>query len=267
MILFGILFFILGTIIGSFLNVVAIRYNTGRSNGGRSSCYSCNKALSWHELFPVFSFIFLRGRCRHCKSKISWQYPLVELTTGLIFLGLFLFLNNSYSILFPSYFILYTYYAIIFCLLIVISIYDFRHKIIPDSFSYAFSLISTIHLFFGNTSGWDFLAGPIFFLPFYLIWRISDGKWMGLGDGKLVLGIGWLLGLIDGLSAIVLAFLVGAAVALCAMAYQKIVSHPRHSLHFKSEIPFGPFLILGTILIFFFRWDIMSLHALLSVIQ
>ena len=90
---------------------------------------------------------------------------------------------------------------------------------------------------------------------------------MGLGDGKLVLGIGWLLGLIDGLSAIVLAFLVGAAVALCAMAYQKIVSHPRHSLHFKSEIPFGPFLILGTILIFFFRWDIMSLHALLSVIQ
>ncbi len=267
-IFFGIFFFVLGTIIGSFLNVVALRYNTGRSNGGRSSCYSCNKELCWYELFPLFSFLFLRGRCRSCKSKISWQYPLVEFVTGVIFLSLFAFLNTSYLILFPSFFALYFYYAVIFCLLIVISIYDFRHKIIPDGLSYAFSIIAAIHLFFGNTSGWDFLAGAILFIPFYLLWKISDGKWIGLGDGKLVLGIGWLLGLIDGVSAIVLAFWIGAVVALSAMIYQRFSSRRRrHGLSFKSEIPFGPFLILGAVLIFFFRWDIMGLHALLSVIQ
>ncbi len=266
-ILFGIFFFIFGTIIGSFLNVVALRYNTGRSNGGRSSCYSCNKALCWYELFPLFSFMFLRGRCRSCKSKISWQYPLVEFVTGVLSLGLFLKFNFLlFGIFDPLAFLNFAYYFLIFAILVVISVYDFRHKIIPDGLSYAFSLIASLHLFFGNTSGWDFLAGAIFFLPFYILWLISGGKWIGLGDGKLVLGIGWLLGLIDGISSIVLAFWIGAVVALSAMTYQKLSSR-RHRLSFKREIPFGPFLILGALLIFFFRWDIMGLHALLSVIQ
>lgn len=176
-IILGLFFFLLGTIIGSFLNVVALRYNTGRTLGGRSSCYSCNKILSALELVPLFSFIFLGGRCKSCKSKISWQYPLVEFITGLIFLGLYfsLSLHTLYFIL-PPYFIpIFIYYAIIFCLLIVISIYDLRHKIIPDGLSYAFSLIATFHLFIPSLSslniglpisGWDFLAGPIFFYHF-----------------------------------------------------------------------------------------------------
>ena len=79
------IFFIFGLIIGSFLNVVILRFNTERSFGGRSGCMSCRKKLFWYELVPLFSFLGLKGRCKNCKTKISWQYPLVEFITGLIF--------------------------------------------------------------------------------------------------------------------------------------------------------------------------------------
>ena len=82
--------FVLGTLIGSFLNVVALRYNTGMTVNGRSKCFSCGKNLSWFELFPVLSFLFQKGACRKCKSKISWQYPLIETLSGIIFVMIFL---------------------------------------------------------------------------------------------------------------------------------------------------------------------------------
>ena len=82
--------FILGAIIGSFLNVVILRYGT-KSLGGRSECPSCGKKLVWFELIPIFSFLFLRGKCGSCGRKISWQYPLVEISTGLICLLIFNF--------------------------------------------------------------------------------------------------------------------------------------------------------------------------------
>ncbi|KKP84730.1 MAG: Type 4 prepilin-like protein leader peptide-processing enzyme [Parcubacteria group bacterium GW2011_GWD2_35_7] len=85
-----IIFFILGLIIGSFLNVVIFRFNTERSFGGRSGCMTCQNKLCWYELIPLISFFALKGRCRNCKAKISIQYPIVELMSGLIFAGLFL---------------------------------------------------------------------------------------------------------------------------------------------------------------------------------
>src|SRR3989344_1792899 len=99
MYLFSIFVFILGTIIGSFLNVVILRYNTGSSIQGRSGCMSCGKPLVWYELFPVLSFLFLLGRCGGCKSRISAQYPLVELLTGIIFLLTFLQFSPSFAFL------------------------------------------------------------------------------------------------------------------------------------------------------------------------
>lgn len=83
--IYGIFFFLFGLIIGSFLNVVIYRYNTGRSVQGRSGCLSCGKTLSAVELIPLFSFIFQKGKCHGCGSKISWQYPLVEFSTGIAF--------------------------------------------------------------------------------------------------------------------------------------------------------------------------------------
>src|SRR4051812_36221267 len=108
--------FIFGTIIGSVLNVVAARYNTGMTFGGRSKCFSCNKTLTWIELIPIISFVAQGAACKRCRSKISWQYPLVEAGTGVMFALIFWFfppasVQASFSTLF---------YLIITSILIVI---------------------------------------------------------------------------------------------------------------------------------------------------
>src|SRR3989344_244845 len=90
MIFFSVFVFLFGAVVGSFLNVVILRLNTGQSIvSGRSKCFTCAKKLKWHELLPIVSFVFLRGKCSACKTKISWQYPLVETITGIIFVLLF----------------------------------------------------------------------------------------------------------------------------------------------------------------------------------
>src|SRR3989338_8110091 len=118
-----IIFFILGLIIGSFLNVVICRFKA-RPLGGRSACMSCQSKLSWYELIPLFSFLSLGGRCRNCKTGISIQYPLVELATGIIFTLLFLKFQNIFFTDISVFFLTYFYYAIMFSILIVLAVYD-----------------------------------------------------------------------------------------------------------------------------------------------
>ncbi|MDO8659296.1 MAG: prepilin peptidase [Candidatus Parcubacteria bacterium] len=256
-----IIFFILGLIIGSFLNVVICRMNTERSLGGRSACMSCQHKLCWYDLIPVFSFLFLYGRCRKCQTRISYQYILVEFFTGLIFASLFLKLVNlaGRQVFFDSTFaITYSYYAVMFSILMIIVVYDLRHKIIPDSFSLFFGILAFIGLFFFHTlSVWEFLSGILLASPFYLFWLLSHGRWMGLGDAKLVLGLGWFLGLSLGFSAIVLAFWIGSIVGLTLVIFSKIKNHHRYGM--KSEIPFAPYLVLGTLLVFFFNLNLFTL--------
>ncbi|MBU4223851.1 prepilin peptidase [Patescibacteria group bacterium] len=264
MILIYILIFIFGTIIGSFLNVVILRYNTGESiikDGSR--CFICGNKLKWHELIPIFSFLAQKGKCRNCKSKISIQYPIVELLTGLIFLLTFLkFQNTDYWLLTTGYYFLIFklfYYWIIASLLIVIAVYDLRHQIIPNLFVYSFNILAFLNLFgiwnleFGIFKTWYFLAGIIFFSFFGLFWLISKGAWMGLGDAKLALGIGWLLGFSKGLLALMLAFWIGAAVGIFLLIFFK------KSYNIKSKLAFGPFLVLGTLIAFLFGEAIISL--------
>ncbi len=238
--------FILGTIIGSFLNVVILRYNTRESvvkTGSR--CFSCGKKLKWHELIPILSFIIQRGKCRNCKSKISIQYPIVEFLTGLIFLLVFLKFQNT------DYWLLTTgYYFIIFSILIIIAVYDLRHQIIPNAFIYPFiilSFFSSIIMRYGlRVTGYDYIAGLIFFCFFASLWLFSKGQWMGFGDAKLVLGIGWLLGISKGILALLVSFWLGAAVGILLLIFLK----KRYNM--KSRIAFGPFLVFGTVIAFFF---------------
>ena len=137
--------FLLGTIIGSFLNVVIYRFNTGKTIvKGRSICMTCNRELRWYELIPLFSFLIQKGKCRRCAIKISHQYPLVEFLTGIIFV---LIAHRFLSILYVSlglYLFFLIFFVFIFSLLIVISVYDLRHKIIPDKLSYLFIFFSKI---------------------------------------------------------------------------------------------------------------------------
>ncbi|MCX6752228.1 MAG: prepilin peptidase [Candidatus Nomurabacteria bacterium] len=265
--LFAVVFFIFGLIIGSFLNVVIFRLNTKRSFGGRSGCMSCLNKLSWYELIPLFSFLGLKGRCRNCKSKISIQYPLVEFVTGIVFAFLFLRLfasGGQNSFLTLPFIITYTYYAITFSLLMVISVYDLRHKIIPDSLAFIFGALAFLGLFFfhGGNFYWqmpsilEFLSGFLIALPFAFFWFVSSGRWMGLGDAKLALGIGWLLGFVGALSGLVIAFWSGALVGICLIIFK---SSKTSRLGMKSEIPFAPFLVFGAFLVFIFGLNLFGL--------
>ena len=250
----AIIFSIFGLIIGSFLNVVICRLNTQRSFGGRSACMSCQNKLCFYELIPLISFFVLRGRCRSCKTKISLAYPLVELTTGIIFAGLFLKFQDVFFISTLIFAVTYAYYATIFSLLVVIAAYDLKHKIIPDTLALILGFLAFIGLFLFSTYGFyphipslsEFLSGLIVALPFAALWLVSNGAWMGLGDGKLMLGLGWLLGTGRVLSGAVIAFWSGAIIGILLILFSK-----KHKM--KSEIPLAPFLVFGAILAFLFE--------------
>lgn len=243
--------FVFGAIIGSFLNVVVYRYNSGTSPlTGRSQCFACGKTLYWYELVPIVSFLLQRGRCRGCGVRLSWQYPLVEALSGAMFVAVYLLgkplLESAYLL-------------VVFSTLLVIAVYDLRHQIIPDGLAALFAGVAV--LWFVSTVGmravnfpylWTLIAGPMLFLPFWALWFVSRGRWLGLGDGKLALGIGWFLGVALGGSAILLAFWIGAAWALVLMGVQRLLGGVYGAkLSMQSEIPFGPFLILGTIIVYF----------------
>lgn len=265
-ILIFVFIFLLGTIIGSFLNVVIFRFNTGKSIAkGRSICMTCNRTLRWYELIPVFSYLFQLGKCRRCAEKISHQYPIVELLAGLMFVLIAYHFLPVFIFTSVSYVFLVTFYVFIFSILIVISVYDLRHKIIPDNLVYVFAFVSFLSIFINHTivgnlfikpDVYSIVAGPLLALPFALIWFISKGRWMGLGDAKLMLGIGWMLGIYQGLAAIILAFWIGSIISL---AYMYI---SRKKINMKTEIPFAPFLILSLLIVFLFNINIFSLSAL-----
>ena len=255
---FTSLVFVVGVIVGSFLNVVAYRYGTGQGVArGRSKCFSCRKTLAWYELVPIVSFLILRARCRSCQSKISWQYPLVELVTGLVFAGIFF----TYGFM-PASVLFYIASA----LLIAIAVYDWHHMIIPDGLVYAFIVVALLSRL--SFSGGGLLASIYttlgLFIFFWALWFFSGGAWMGFGDAKLVVGIGLLLGWPLGLSAIIIAFWLGAIVGVAMLGWQKLVHIKRSQkggrlVTMKTEVPFAPFLVLATLLVLIFQTNVIPL--------
>ena len=185
------------------------------------------------------------------------MYPAVEFITGIIFAALFL---KFQSILFANtiaFSFIFAYYAIAFSILLVIAVYDIRHKIIPDKLSFTLGIFAFFGLFFFNASssvnsfGFYFhiptisqlLSGIFLALPFALFWLVSSGRWMGLGDAKLAISLGWLLGLSRALSGVVLSFWIGAIVGISLIIFSR-------KYGIKSQIPFAPYLALGAFLAF-----------------
>lgn len=254
---------VLGLIIGSFLNVVVLRKNTGKSLAGRSGCLSCGQSLRTQHLLPVVSWVFLRGRCAYCGSAISVQYPLVEIGTALLFSLVALMylplISHIGALVLMSYWV-------------CIATYDIRHTIIPDDWVYGAAcaaFLTTVALFPAALSSvWFWVAGPITAVPLYLLWFFSKGRAMGFGDVKLALSMGWLLGPWFGLLSVMWGFMLGALYAvLCIMVpiavrelytTQKISGLRRilRTRTMKHEVPFGPFLIGGTLLV----WITLALH-------
>lgn len=264
--------FVFGLIIGSFLNVVILRYKPESSVfalfplSGRSHCRSCRKTLSWYELIPLASFLIQRGRCRSCKERLSVQYPLVEFLTGLIFLTPLYFYNpqmHDYSIVAGA---LWTAAFIAF---LVLSAIDYYWMIIPDELNFFIIALGIVRIlnektysifgdftgsFIGQFSGlfgirsdiWlNHLAGGAIGLAFIgLIILITRGRGMGMGDLKLSAALGVLFGWPDIAFLLALAFILGSVYGVYVLTLGK--------KGLKDSVPFGPFLILGAVTVVFF---------------
>jgi len=244
--IFYIIFlFILGLAIGSFLNVVIFRMDELRTIlYDRSHCPSCKKILRWYDLIPFLSFVMLRAKCRYCGKGISYQYPIVELCTGLLFVFLFLFFGISWALV---------VYLIIFCILTVVFVYDLKTQTVPEIFVWiALVLSAAFGWYFGHFGLIEMILGGLVsggFLAILVL--VSREKWMGAGDIKIGLILGFLLGfnpsikLWTALLSMFIAFVLGSVVGLLYV-FIKHKSLKREYL--KESLPFAPFLILATLI-------------------
>lgn len=256
-----IIFFISGLIIGSFLNVVVYRLNLAESFlFGRSYCPRCEKPIRWYDNIPLLSFVILGFKCRDCGEKISWQYPLVELFSGILFalVGSQFFVLEDAATWATAF-----YYWVIVSFLLVIFVYDFLYMEIPSMVLWpAIGFTLAFNLFFdwsrvgaiGNVlelatySG--VLAALAAFLFFFLMVAVSKEKWMGLGDAQLAILLGLILGWPEILLALMLSFSIGALTGIALILFKK--------KKMESKIPFAPFLILGTFAAIFFYAEIVG---------
>jgi prepilin signal peptidase PulO-like enzyme (type II secretory pathway) len=252
--MFYLFIFLFGLSVGSFLNVVICRLKTKEPIlFSRSHCPKCGTVLKWSDLIPVLSFLLQRGKCQYCGQKISWQYPVVELSTGLLFL-FYVILRSPlateeshalatgfFALLRMTTAIELFYFLLIICFLIVIFVYDLKHYLIPNKVVYPAIVIALAYRFF-EKSFVNPLAAALLAAGFFLsLVLVSKGQWMGLGDVKLVGLMGLVLGWPNILFALFLSFIFGALVGLALVLSGKKT--------IKSQIPFGPFLAGATILI------------------
>ena len=243
-----LIIFIFGLIIGSFLNAVIFRLKLNEQFiRGRSKCLNCQNELKAWDLIPVLSFIFLKGKCRYCHKAISWQYPLLELATGLVFLlGYF---NLSY--IKADFVFSYLTFIVFACFLIIIFIYDLKYYLILDKVSLpAFTIALILNVLLGYNVGNLLLASVIIGGFFGLQFIISQGKWIGGGDIRLGLVMGAMLGWPLALVALFLAYILGAVFGLIL-----IISRRKD---WQSQLPFGTFLTAATLIALLWGHEILS---------
>jgi len=274
-IIYYVLIFFGGTFIGSFLNLVSDRVVNGEPIFfGRSRCDSCKKPLKPKNLFPIFSFVFQKGRCSFCRKKLSWYYPISEILSGLAFV-----LATYYSGILKSFslrdFYDFVFLSVILSLLLIIFLSDLKYYLIPDAIAYLAIILSvlfaaggyaidlfTLHrklsldpvgMYLLKAGFWNtrlnialesmeatlISAAAIALFFFILVWATKE-RGMGKGDIRLGFLIGVFNGFPGNVIAIFLGFLLGAVYSLFLIIMKKKT--------LKDTVPFGPFLIVGSII-------------------
>jgi prepilin signal peptidase PulO-like enzyme (type II secretory pathway) len=268
-----LILFVFGACFGSFLNVVALRYDGDHflfdpaMIGGRSRCPHCRRELRWFELIPLVSFLVQGARCRRCKVRIGCEYPAIELLTGVVFAAVPARLMGSL----PTYTLVLGLFAalwvLVFVVLTLISYVDIRLGIIPDechvmlaglavlTVAVSATQFGTMSYSFLGPYAWILglqesvliahLAGAVFGFAFFeILVLITRGGGMGMGDVKLALPLGFLFGWPDILAIFGSAFVIGAVVGSVGIALKRKTM--------KATLPFAPFLAIGAAFIFFF---------------
>ena len=252
--------FFIGTAIGSFLNVLADRLPNGESILGRSHCDHCGRTLGAQDLIPLFSFLYIGGKCRTCKNKLSPQYFVMELITGAMFVLVWWFApvsGDRYAV------IERVTYLVGVSSLLVLFVADLRYQILPDLAQ--ITLVGSILVLImvsadaADISGLQAVlralyAAIVVMAPIFLLHVVTRGNGMGFGDVKLAFSIGLLHGIAGGLLSLYIAFVLGGLYGAALLATS------RKGL--KSKIAFGPFLLLGMTVMFIWGEAIQTyIHA------
>lgn len=249
---------ILGACVGSFLNVLVLRFGFRERPSPRSKCASCTSTLSPRDLIPVVSYVLLRARCRTCGSRLSIQYPVVELLTAGVFL-------LTYAVMVPQTpleYLSFVLYLGFWSALVALIAYDVRHTLIPLPFVYALWVFAAVSAVVGalalqsTAPVLDAAFGMVCVGGFFAALSIlTRGRGMGIGDAYVGGAIGLMLGSASGIVAAILAVWIGAVwgLVLIAVAHSLRVFHRTYGLRrvtLKTEIPFAPFLALGAMIAF-----------------
>lgn len=226
-----VIIFLYGIVIGSFLNVCIYRIPKGESIVKvRSHCMNCGYQLKWYDLVPLFSFLFLRGRCRKCKQKISVQYPVIELLNGVLYCIVFAVYGVSVNALL---------YALLASALIALSVIDFRTYEIPVGFNIWILALGLIRIVTDYADWLDYAVGFLAVSMFLLlIYFFTKGRGIGGGDIKLMAACGLLLGW----KLIILAFVLGCIIGSIVHIARMKISGAGHVL------AFGPYLSVGVMI-------------------
>lgn len=237
---------VFGLLVGSFLNALIYRLPRNINIAlPRSACIECKKIINWYENIPIFSFIFLRGKCSGCGSKISWEYPAIEVITA--FFAFIIAPTN----LDTSSLVNFAFFFSVFCAFIVHLVVDLKHQILPDSINIYLAAIFLLISLFNNS--WTFwLSGGAVGLGFpllvsWIFYKLKGQVGLGGGDIKLFGALGVYLGPIGIMQNIFLSCFLGAIVGITLMGL-KIIKK-------ENPIPFGPFIIIvASIQIFAQDW-------------
>ena len=250
-IIYIIYMFVIGTIMGSFFNVIGHRLSKNESAiKPRSHCEFCGHTLAWYELIPIVSFLIQGGKCRKCRAKLSWWYPLIEIITGLFFVDCYLYYGFTYDLLLA---------LIISSVLIITCISDFNYLVILDEVLVVSSLAALVVIFLKDgVNGLiiSLLSGLLMFFFMLMVKIVGDKAFkresLGGGDIKLSLFIGLVLGYKLSFINLVLASFLALPVAFYYLVKLK-----------DREVPFGPFLIISTFIIYIFSTQILEFIDLL----
>lgn len=229
--------FLIGACLGSFANVVILRYPKGESLLGSSHCPQCNYKISWYYNIPLFGYFMVKGHCKSCNAKISIRYPLVEFITAVLFTAVFYYYGFTWTTL--------EYLILVWCL-VVCSFIDIDHMILPDVFTLSGIVIGLLGAWLNPER--TFMAGFIgvlagggtFWLVAYVYYIITGREGLGGGDIKL---LGWLGAILEWRA---IPFIIMGA-SLVGLMAGLIVSRKSED-KMKAVIPFGPFLAMAAIL-------------------
>ena len=240
---------VLGLLVGSIVNACVLRTKNGLPLMSKNRCLRCVEPVAWFDAIPLLSYVALRGRCRRCTAAIEWQYPAVEAAMAILFavfaarvvwgVGIPVFVDDA------ERWLLFTRDAAVSAFLVIIFLYDFRFSVIPDRFSIPAIIIALFTNLALGASPWGVLVGGLVLGAFFsLQFLISQGRWVGGGDIRMGLLMGFLLGVPLGMVGLFLAYIVGAiaGIGLLVGGHRTLDSH----------VPFGTFLAGGTVIAMLF---------------